>query len=244
MSSTHLKRSDVRTPISKNVNATLEILLQATRYSVDTSQDAWQFAVELDCLRKAGITSSDMRWLMGKGWVNHAYEITVKGAKTREFRGEGSKAFSKRSCFILTSAGVKTAEAVSRSETIRSEQKSAGEFEHSANAQIPHWDPDRRQLRLGEIAIKEFKTKSPNQEAVLAAFEEEGWPPCIDDPLTFDPKHDQRQRLRNTIKSLNRNQVNHLIQFMGDGTGEAIRWEWVRQVADHGMRGKLHKPKS
>ena len=103
----------------------------------------------------------------------------------------------------------------------------------SSIAQVPKWDSKRRQLRLGEIPIKEFKIKSPNQEAVLAVFEEEGWPPCIHDPLTFSSKQDQRQRLRNTIKSLNRNQANHLIQFMGDGTGEAIRWEWVRQVGDN-----------
>ena len=48
---------------------------------------------------------------------------------------------------------------------------------------IPTWDYDRRELRYGGQLIKHFKWKAINQERVLMAFEEEGWPDCIDDPL-------------------------------------------------------------
>ena len=34
-----------------------------------------------------------------------------------------------------------------------------------------------------------------------------------------------KQRLRDTIKNLNRHQKHHLIQFSGVGSGEAVRWD-------------------
>jgi hypothetical protein len=63
------------------------------------------------------------------------------------------------------------------------------------------------------------------QEAILMAFEEENWPPRIDDPLPVHPDMLPKRRLHDTIKSLNRNQKRPLIRFMGDGTGEGVRWE-------------------
>jgi hypothetical protein len=91
--------------------------------------------------------------------------------------------------------------------------------------QRPKWDQQRRQLRVGAGVVKEFKLPSPNQETVLMAFEEEGWPPRIDDPLSPLPHLDPRRRLHDTIKALNRKQKRDLIRFMGDGSGEGIRWE-------------------
>jgi hypothetical protein len=66
-----------------------------------------------------------------------------------------------------------------------------------------------------------------NQERVLAAFEEEGWPVHIDDPLPPSPDQDSKRRLHDTINSLNRNQKCPLIRFVGDGTGQGVRWEFV-----------------
>jgi hypothetical protein len=65
------------------------------------------------------------------------------------------------------------------------------------------------------------------QEAILMAFEEEHWPPRIDDPLPAHPDLLPKRRLHDTIKGLNRKQKNCLIRFMGDGTGEGIRWELI-----------------
>jgi hypothetical protein len=89
----------------------------------------------------------------------------------------------------------------------------------------PTWDHQRRQLRVGVEIVKEFKLPSPNQETVLAALEEEAWPPRIDDPLPPVPNIDSRRRLHDTIRALNRKQKSDLIRFMGDGSGEGIRWE-------------------
>jgi hypothetical protein len=92
----------------------------------------------------------------------------------------------------------------------------------------PTWDSDRQELRVGDRIVKEFKLHSPNQVVLLTAFEEDGWPVRIDDPLPQHGDIDPKQRLHDTIKSLNRNQKCALIRFRGDGTGQGVRWELRR----------------
>ena len=76
----------------------------------------------------------------------------------------------------------------------------------------------------GQI-VKQFKVPSPTQESILAAFEEEGWPAAIDDPLPPQPEQDSKRRMRNTIQHLNANQKVPLVFFRGDGSGQRILWE-------------------
>jgi hypothetical protein len=73
--------------------------------------------------------------------------------------------------------------------------------------------------------VKRFRLPARNQELVLAAFEEEGWPPHIDDPLPSRLDHDAKQRLHDTIRRLNQHQINRLIHFRGDGRGCGVLWE-------------------
>ena len=40
-----------------------------------------------------------------------------------------------------------------------------------------------------------------------------------------------KRRLHDTINSLNRCQKHSMIRFIGDGTGEGIRWELIRATA-------------
>ena len=75
-----------------------------------------------------------------------------------------------------------------------------------------------------------------NQEAILTAFQEEGWPARIDDPLPPHPEQDPKRRLNDTIKCLNRKQSQSLIHFRGDGTGEAVIWERVAKNGSNGSR--------
>ena len=69
---------------------------------------------------------------------------------------------------------------------------------------IPHWDARSRELWFGNRLIKQFQVPAANQEIVLDAFEERGWPPCIDDPLPTDGEVDPKHRLQNTLLRLNR----------------------------------------
>jgi hypothetical protein len=73
--------------------------------------------------------------------------------------------------------------------------------------------------------VKRFRQPAPSQETILATFEEEGWPPHIDDPLPPQPGQLPKQRLHETITNLNRHQQNRLLHFLGDGTGRGVCWQ-------------------
>lgn len=94
-------------------------------------------------------------------------------------------------------------------------------------ATVPQWDADRRELRFNGAVVKHFKWVAANQQAILCAFEEDGWPPRIDDPLPPQQEQDSKRRLADTIKCLNRKQCYAVIHFRGDGTGEGVIWDVV-----------------
>jgi hypothetical protein len=86
-------------------------------------------------------------------------------------------------------------------------------------------------LRLGPYVVKEFRVPAPNQELVLTAFQELGWPAHIDDPLPPVPNIEPKLRLHDTINRLNKNQRHKLLHFHSDGTGRGLRWEALEPEA-------------
>lgn len=97
-------------------------------------------------------------------------------------------------------------------------------------AATPRWDPNRRELWLDGMLVKRFRQPAPNQEKILSAFQEEGWPPSIDDPLSQNPEQNPKRRLNQTIRNLNRFHQTSLIRFGGDGTGECVMWNRVLRI--------------
>ena len=93
--------------------------------------------------------------------------------------------------------------------------------DHGPNG-APVWDKKRRELRLGDVIVKRFKWPATNQERILQAFQEEGWPVKIIDPLPPHPGICPKRRLHDTIKCLNRRQINGSLKFRGDGTGQGV----------------------
>ena len=91
----------------------------------------------------------------------------------------------------------------------------------------PRWNRERRVLTYGGQIVKRFVRSSPNQEAVLQAFEDRRWPNQIEDPLPWIGKAVVKSRLHDTIKWLNRNLESRVLRFHGDGTGERVCWESV-----------------
>jgi hypothetical protein len=90
----------------------------------------------------------------------------------------------------------------------------------------PRWDQVRRELTFEGKLIKHYRQLAPNQVLVLAAFEEDGWPVKIDDPLPQSPGVVPKRRLRDTVRALNANHENGgLLKFRADGTGQGILWE-------------------
>jgi hypothetical protein len=211
------------------------MLLDAHNYAEDLDCDAWDFAVELPSLRQLGLTNNDCRWLVGRGVVTYACETTLDGEPKRSFQYPKSLLFTNGTSFVLSDEGVdfarqalRDAEELGESQglaTARSDGLRLSTTNGVPNAVKPTWDPDRQQLRVGDRIVKEFKVPAPNQETILAAFEEEQWPPRIDDPLTPVAEQDPKRRLHDTINSLNRNQKRPLVRFFGDGSGQGVRWE-------------------
>lgn len=222
--------------LDKRLQTGLNILLAAFDYAAELHRDVWDFAVEIGELRDAGLRGADLRWLLLKDFVDHAHEKRAAGPDQtpdhREFRRDRRLVFRKKSCFVLTEAGMALARSVSSgpAESAAGPENrpvSGGNGAESNGAPVPTWDRHRQQLLLGGTVVKEFKVPAANQEQILAAFQEEGWPVHIDDPLPPRPDQDPKQRLHSTVNALNRNQKSRLIRFRGDGRGEGIRWELI-----------------
>lgn len=246
--------ADAPPHLSQAIKRALDRLLKAHQYAEETGHNAWEFAVTIAELRRDGVSESDLRWLACREYVEHAKE-TTRGAGDRTFDRLVNLRLSKRTAFVITSTGVALRQSLA--ESVEHWDRNAQLTDNSANgafesapstvalvarrgfqAEIqPQWDRDRRELRLAGELVKVFKLPSPMQEAILMAFEEEHWPPRIDDPLPSHPELLPKRRLHDTIKSLNRNQKSALIRFMGDGTGEGVRWEMV--IADELLKPSI-----
>jgi hypothetical protein len=84
----------------------LMLLGHAYVYSQDTKQDLWQFALEIDELKRHGLTNNEFRWMLARNLVKHAQEITPSGAGDRKFRPLESHLFPSGTCFVPTEIGL------------------------------------------------------------------------------------------------------------------------------------------
>lgn len=212
--------------IPVRLRVVLEILLTAWDHAADINVDPWDFAEEISALRAHGATNADLRYLLAKRVVAHAAEITRLRATRRKFKKVGPLMLPRRACFVLTPEG----ELIVRSNGLSIKPKVENRVGHSTNGHArkdrkPTWFGDRRELCFGTVVVKRFRRPAPNQETILAVFQEEGWPVRIDDPLTKRGERDSAQCLHDTINHLNRNQAIPLVRFFGDGTGKGVRWE-------------------
>lgn len=220
---------------SHKIQAALMLLTEAHDYAEDTGDNAWNFAVEIETLRAAGCTDNDLRWLVAKAYVEPACEKTKECSRDREFSPCFGWSFNNRvcrdrACFIITEAGLAFAhKIIGRYSGDGDREVSAGENQDGRGSQLlPRWDVELRELSVDGQLVKRFNSLAPNQEAILTAFEEDGWPQHIFDPLTVNPQQSQpaKRRLNDAVKGLNRYQKNRLIRFSTDGTGEGVRWQW------------------
>jgi hypothetical protein len=91
----------------------------------------------------------------------------------------------------------------------------------------PTWDEEARELRWGRIVVKRYTKPPGNQTFLLAVFEKDGWPKVMEDPMTGTRGIDAKKRLGDTVRALNQNMVNPIIEFYRDGTGERVCWRKV-----------------
>jgi hypothetical protein len=201
---------------SSPILTALSLLRRARDAAIELGLDPWEFAISLTELVAAGLSGADVRRLVAGGLAEHAQERVQPGADHRSFNRMMNLALTARTCFVLTPAG----ERLLRQWDGPTTTNGAG----GPPPLVPRWDADRRQLWYGERLVKWYRVPAESQETILAAFEEDGWPPRIDDPLSPVDDQDPQERLHEAIKGLNRGQFQRLLVFRRDGTGEGVTW--------------------
>ena len=64
----------------------IDKMLEARHYANDVEVDPWQFALDLPDLLSEGLCKNQLRWLVCRGFVEHAREITKRNATARTFQ--------------------------------------------------------------------------------------------------------------------------------------------------------------
>lgn len=222
----------------------LDSLLHAADFARLADRPLWDFATELSELQHLSLNRSAIRWLVLEGLAEMAIEeplnsldtaVAESPSSSRTFRPVQTMAETNGLCFVLTENGVRLARELAsvlpEHSGVRVSSRSPGEDSSPQLVSKPTWIAAIRELRVEQTLVKRFRSQAPTQEVVLAAFEEEGWPRRIDDPLAPRPFVDSKHRLRSTIQALNRSHDVKLIRFRADGSGEGIVWELHRPVS-------------
>jgi hypothetical protein len=200
--------------------AAMPLLQEAFDDAHALNDDVWQFAVTVKELFKVGLTGPDLRWLIAHGVVGHAVERLRGSDGPRSFRSLPDLCLVARSCFVLTDEGARVL-ALWFPTTLFIESPMASNPDSSSR---PSWNGRSRELTWQGQLVKRFRVVAPNQQLILEAFEEDGWPTRIDDPL--DGRcDDPRQRLHDAVRNLNRHQRGPQVRFRRDGSGEGVCWE-------------------
>jgi hypothetical protein len=197
----------------------LSLLRDALDAARDLQVDEGEFAVEGQQLLAAGLSRTDVLWLVGKGYAAQFPGAPGGGACPHDAHLHPGLVVVECSRFVLTAAGLDAWTAWHEEAVPEIVACQAG-----PPAVVPRWAADLRELSWKGAVVKRFRGPAANQEALVAAFEEEGWPLRIDDPLPPAAEMDPKARLRDTIKALNRHQLRPLLRFRGDGTGRAVQW--------------------
>jgi hypothetical protein len=231
--------------IDEGLRAGLALLWRAYICTQVTGANTWDFAMRTGRLYEAGMTSTNLRWLIAKGFAQHQQETSGYDEGRRSLRGSNGYFFDEDTCLILTATGAALAEHVFRERpqwpqaTLSALAAVAEETSILATAQRPTiearkpsaallkpcWNASRRELSFEGLIVKRFRVPARNQETILSVFEEEGWAEHIHDPLPVTHDIDAPTRLHDAINRLNRCQINPLLRFHGDGKGTGVFWE-------------------
>ncbi len=109
--------------IDESMRAGLAVLWRAYICAQDSGANVWDFALRTSRLYEAGMSSSDLRWMIAKGFAQHGEETSGYDDPHRLFRRSSGYFFNNHTCLILTPSGAALAEHVFR-ETVRTPQAS------------------------------------------------------------------------------------------------------------------------
>jgi hypothetical protein len=195
------------------------LLLDGHFYAQELGRDRWEFAVEIEVLHAAGLNNNDLRWLVGKGYVEHALETTVPGKAPRRFRRSGAFAPCERNSFVLADDGVALARKLLTAPESGAPPRGAG----SLSMDVPYWDAETHSLYWRGRLVKHFKHEAPFQEAILEAFQASNWSCFVVVDLPREEGVNPKARLRVAIRNLNQRSDGRL-RFTQEGNGGRIGW--------------------
>ncbi len=229
--------------LSVPMKTALVLLLQAYDRATKLGHEKWDFALEIQALKEVGVNHNDLRTLICQGIAEHLIEQTRTGSEHRTYRLPRGLRIGRRSCFALATEALAIVRKVAhQTEMNGCHRVSENRFVDAAPMPTPKgpigltsvndaepakptFDPVMRTLSLGSSLVKAFRVPAQNQIIILSAFQEDNWPPILDDPLPPQPEQEPKKRLRDTIRCLNRNQKRCLIKFFGDGQGLGVGWK-------------------
>jgi hypothetical protein len=202
------------------VMAYTDLLVAAWRAAED-QVPARAFPVALASLRAKGVGDDLLLWMLFQAHVEHLDATPGATAVREKLALDGSSGFA------LTPAGEVFADLFLVA-VLCSEQD--GDFvdawaELPLGELLPSYRPADRRFAWGRHVLKFFRQRAGNQELLLAAAQELGWPGWFDDPLPPHGGTPAKVRLHDTIKDLNRRQRLPFVRFKGDGTGTRVGWE-------------------
>lgn len=201
--------------------AALELLRRGWYYATDCGCDPDEFAVSLGELGRSGLTHIDAKWLLRKGFIRLSPSDRRVRAQAR---------WNPSTSLVLTDQGF----------SFLAGNDLAQQTTPTPLAGVPRWDALNRTLWFDDVLIKRYRVPAENQELVLSAFEEEGWPHHIFDPLPPKQGLNCQRRLHDTINRLNRHQLTRALRFYGNGNGRAICWEPAPPATATKSSGKRH----
>ncbi len=194
-------------PAPFTAGAALLLLLGKFRRAELLERSVWDFSCSGPQLRELGASETLLQTLLELDLICRVVRPSALFEPDRE--GEPlSSGWSTHCSFVLTPRGAAL----------------AGDLEGGKLRRSPIWDVVRRELRYQGLLVKRFQRAALNQECILSALEELGWPRRIDNPLPRDSVVDPEQRLHDTVKNLNRGHRHHVLQFRMEADGRGVRW--------------------
>ncbi len=206
----------------------LALLWQARDAAPRESPHENAAAVTGSALGAAGLTRSDVEFLIEQGCAD------VKANGVRRNAGFGrppvDDMLSEHTEFVLTPTGAILIEQFLRAfgefrSRVDRPRRPVGHLTHVVRK--PRWDRLHRKLHFGHVLVKRFRNPAPNQELLLAAFEESGWPEDVADPLPPLDRGSPVPRLQHTLQRLNSTLLRPVIRFALDPSGRRVTWRCV-----------------